>query len=280
MTELYGIFGWPVAHSRSPAMHNAAFAHLGRDAVYVPFAVAPERLEQALGGVVALGVSGLNVTLPHKARVIPLLWHVEPDAVAIGAVNTILRDGDRLIGANTDAAGLARSLSVVGVPLAGARVVVLGAGGAARAAVVGLARAGAERVVVAARKPERAEALVASLSAAVPEALLAHADLGEELSRWLPDSTLLVQSTSATLESSPDAEAFAAALPLDRLPETAVVCDLVYQPRVTAVLARASARGLSTVDGLGMLLYQGALAFERWTGEAAPVGVMRAALES
>src|SRR6185436_18645924 len=151
MTRVYGVFGWPVAHSRSPAMHNAAFAALGLDAVYVPFAVPSNKLARAIEAASALDVAGINVTLPHKSAIMPLLARVEPVAQAIGAVNTVVRDGARLIGTNTDAEGLARALREAGVELTAARVVVLGAGGAARAAVVGLGQAGATRIDVAAR---------------------------------------------------------------------------------------------------------------------------------
>ncbi|MFW6051903.1 MAG: shikimate dehydrogenase family protein, partial [Myxococcota bacterium] len=140
-TAVYGILGWPVEHSASPAMQNAAFEAAGLDAVYVPFPVRPERLGAAVDGARALGVQGLNVTLPHKEAAAPLLDEVDRDARVLGAVNTIVRDGDRLLGTNTDGPGLVRSLDEAGVQVRGRRVAVLGAGGAARAAVVGLARA-------------------------------------------------------------------------------------------------------------------------------------------
>ncbi|MDD9932882.1 MAG: shikimate dehydrogenase [Myxococcales bacterium] len=276
MKALYGIFGFPVAHSRSPQMHNAAFAELGIDAVYVPFEVAPERLADAVAAVRVLGVRGLNVTLPHKAEVMALLDEVEPGARAIGAVNTIAREGERLIGLNTDAEGLARSLREAGTALEGARVVVLGGSGAARAAAVGLG-AHAQHVTVATRRPEQA----AALCAAVEPALTCPIDscgMDAALERALSGCTLLIQATSATLGEGEGPERFAASLPIDALPGDATVCDLGYKPLETTVMRAAAARGLATVDGLGMLLHQGALAFERWTGEAAPIAVMRQAL--
>ncbi|HEX7481784.1 MAG TPA: shikimate dehydrogenase [Polyangiales bacterium] len=281
MTDVYGIFGWPVGHSRSPAMHNAAFAALGLPAVYVPFAVHPDKLADAVRGVRALGLRGLNITLPHKTNIMPLLDHVEPDAHAIGAVNTIYVEGERLCGTNTDAEGLARALREAGVVLAGARVTLLGAGGAARASVVGLARAGARSITVAARRSSEAQALVAALAANLQTtALRATASDSTTLRAELAQTDLLVQATSATLDDAPGAEAFAAALPLSALPRAAVVTDLVYRPLETAVLRHARREGLTTVDGLGMLLHQGALAFERWTGRPAPLAVMRRALQS
>jgi len=279
MTELYGVFGWPVAHSKSPAMHNAAFRALGRDALYVPFAVPPERLPQAIEAVRTLGVRGFNVTLPLKTDVMLLLDALEPAAQAIGAVNTVLRDGDRLIGTNTDAGGLTRSLVAAGVNLKGVQAVVLGAGGAARAALFGLAEAGATQIVVAARRLEAAQRLVDELSAACAPAELAACTLERgPLQTAFAHAGLLVQASSATLGDTAEGRAFVAALPLGALPPGAAVCDLVYKPRTTALLASAREHGLLAVDGLGMLLHQGALAFERWTGVTAPLDAMGKAL--
>jgi shikimate dehydrogenase len=278
MTAIYGVFGWPVAHSRSPAMHNAAFQELGLDARYVPLAVPPARLAHAIEAVRTLSIAGLNVTLPHKSEVMALLDEVEPNARAIAAVNTIARDGDRLVGSNTDAEGLARALRAADVPLAGAQVVVAGAGGAARAVIVGLAQAGAARITIGARRIEAAGALTRELGPYVPGCALAACDLGDALERACTSASLFVQATSATLKGDPDAARFAAALPIAALPAGAVVTDLVYKPLVTPVLERAQARGLRTVDGLGMLLHQGALAFERWTGRPAPLTAMRRGL--
>jgi shikimate dehydrogenase len=277
--SVYGIFGWPVAHSRSPAMHNAAFEALGLDAVYVPFAIQPERLGRAVDAVRALGIAGLNVTLPHKSAVIALLDEITPAARAIAAVNTVSRRGELLVGDNTDAEGLTRSLLEAGVMLQGTRVVVLGAGGAARAAVFGLASAGAAHITIAARKRDAAAELAAELAPHSAGAQLAVSGLDAELTAALADCTLLIQATSATLGASGAAQTFVDALALDALPASATVCDLVYKPLRTALLARAEQRRLRSVDGLGMLLHQGALAFERFTGRAPPIAVMRRALE-
>jgi shikimate dehydrogenase len=278
MVAVYGVMGWPVLHSRSPAMHNAALRALGLPGVYVPIAVLPDRLGSAVSAARVLGVSGFNLTLPHKSAIIPLLAAVEASARAIGAVNTVVRDGDDWIGANTDAAGLVRSLWEAGVEPRGRSVVVLGAGGAARAAVVGLAEAGASSITIAARRLASARVLVDELGPHCGAASLCASDFEAGLGRALGDCTLLIQATSATL--GPHAGDFAAGLPLEALPPGAAVCDLVYQPLETAVLARARAMGLHCVDGLGMLLHQGALAFERWTSVAPPIEVMRNALLS
>lgn len=260
-------------------MHNAAFAARGLDATYVRFPVHPDDLAEAVGGLRALGVRGANVTVPHKEAVIGLLDEVTPEARAIGAVNTVVRDGQRLIGHNTDAEGFTRSLEEAGVQLSDIKVVVIGAGGAARAAVVGLAKRGATQISVAARRFEQAGLLVEALSDVCAPCSLMACDLAPStLQKVFADSQLLVQSTSATLASSPDAAGFAASLPLERLPARACVVDLVYKPRETSVLVRARELGLRPIDGLGMLLHQGALAFELWTHLQAPLPVMRAAL--
>ena len=281
MTAQYGIFGYPVAHSRSPAMHNAAFAELDIDATYEAFEVAPDALPRALRDAVDRGVRGLNVTLPHKAAIMALLDEVHPDADAIGAVNTVIIEDGRTLGENTDAPGLSRSLEHAQVNLRGARVTVLGAGGAVRAAVVGIARAGASHITVAAGRPEASRQLVSALCPVVPDTQLrAIAMSGDDgaLSEAFEACDLLVQGTSATLEGNPDAEAYALSLPLDALSSHCVVTDLVYKPRVTSVMARAQAGGHRVVDGSGRLLHQGALAFERWTGRPAPLEVMAEAL--
>ncbi len=271
-----GIFGWPVAHSKSPQMHESAAAALGIELRYERFEVAPEGLAEAIRARHAARIDGYNLTVPHKEAIMPLLDEVAPAARAIGAVNTVVRSDGRYLGHNTDAPGLVRSLEEAGVSVQGARVVVLGAGGASRAAVVGLANAGAAEITVLSRRPEQGKALRRSLAGKLACGLEA-APLSEAEDRFAA-ATLLVQATSATLESNPGAQAFAKSLPIEALPDGAAVLDMVYKPLQTALLARAQERGLHTVDGLGMLLHQGAIAFEMWTGFEPPLDVMRAAL--
>jgi shikimate dehydrogenase len=280
MTATYGILGWPVEHSRSPAMHNAAFRAKGIDAVYVRFPVHPDHVGEAVRGLKALGIRGANVTVPHKEAVIPFLDELSRDARAMGAVNTIVLEREHLVGHNTDAPGLARSLEEAKVQLDGARVVVLGAGGAARAAVVGLSQRGASHVIIAARRKAQAVQLAEQLAPACKCPLDALGLERDPLAEAFREATLIVQSTSATLATAPDAAAFARALPLEVLRRDATVVDLVYKPRETAVLARAKSHGVRTVDGLGMLLHQGALAFELWTHLHAPLPVMLSVLEA
>lgn len=273
-TALLGVLGWPVEHSLSPILHSAAFEALGLDATYLAFPVHPDALEAAIEGARALGVRGLNVTVPHKRRVMERLDHVDATARAIGAVNTIVRENDRLIGTNTDAEGLVRALAAEHAPVRGSRVLVLGAGGAARAAVAGLRAAGAASIEVAARRLEAARTLAAELGAERGSTI-------EEASFEGVD--LLVQATSATMTSK--AEDFARMLAVEKLPAHATVVDLVYAPygdaesTQTTVLREARARGLRAVDGLGMLVHQAALALERWFDVKAPVDAMRDAAE-
>jgi shikimate dehydrogenase len=280
VTAVYGLIGHPVSHSRSPAMHNAAFRASGVDAVYGTFDVPPERLPVAIASLRTLGVAGANVTVPHKTTVGAYLDALDAVARSLGAVNTIVRQEDgRLLGTNTDAEGLSRALAGAGAELRGAHVVVLGSGGAARAAVVGLSRAGASEVVVVARREPAAWAVVASVRGACAATRLHAVPLGPSarLRAVFAAADVLVQATPATMDPA-SAGPFMAALPIGALRPDVWVTDLVYAPRDTALLVAARERGARTVDGLGMLLHQGALAFERWTGRPAPVAVMRDAL--
>lgn len=272
-----GIFGWPVAHSKSPQMHESAARAIGIELRYERFAVEPEELPRAIAREHAGRIDGYNLTVPHKEAILSLLDEVDATARAIGAVNTVVRKGERYIGHNTDAPGLVRSLAEAGLDLLDARVSVLGAGGAARAAVLGLANAGASEISVLSRRPEQSRALCDSLAAHVSCKLVA-APLSEARDAF-EAATLLVQASSATLESNPGAQAYADSLPMEALPRTAAVVDMVYKPLETTILAKARSLGLRSVDGLGMLVHQGAIAFEMWTGFEPPLEVMRAALQ-
>jgi shikimate dehydrogenase len=262
-TALCGIVLHPAGHTRSPAMHNAAFRALGIDAVYVAFDVAPAALADALRGARALGVRQLAVSIPHKQAVIPLLDAVDETARRIGAVNTVtLRDG-RLVGANTDWIGAVRSLEGAR-SLAGARAVVLGAGGAARAVVYGLCARGAA-VTVLARTPRRARDLAEALGAQGAGSL-------SELARTPHD--VLVNTTPVGLgsdESPVEAEAIS---------PDAVVMDAVYEPAETRLLRDARARGARGISGKWMLVYQAAEQIRLWTGREGPIDVLAAAFDA
>jgi len=275
-TRLAGIIGSPVSHSLSPAMHNAAFRALGLDWVYLPFPVALERLPQAVAGLAALGVAGFNVTIPHKVAVIPLLDRVSPEAGLIGAVNTVAREGEALVGHNTDGAGLLAALRLdFGFAPAGRSVLVLGAGGAARAAVAALGSAGAARLVLANRSPAPALELVGSLAPRLPGLELS----AESLERlgdpaFLGSFDLMVNTTSVGMAG----DAFPG-LALGGLKPGLAVYDMVYAPPVTPLISLARACGMPAANGLSMLVAQGEAAFAIWTGTAPPPGCMARAVQ-
>jgi len=275
-TRVAGIIGFPVAHSLSPVMHNAAFAALGLDWVYVPFPVPPERLEAAVAGLCALGVAGFSVTIPHKVAILPLLDRISPEAELIGAVNTVaLKDG-LLTGFNTDGIGLLAALAgKLGFSASGRSILVLGAGGAARSAVVALAGAGALRIDLANRSPENADTLVRSLSGRLPGCAVAAHSL-ERLSQpeYLSAFDLIVNTTSVGMKG----DSFPG-LVLSGLKPGLAVYDMVYAPPVTPLLAQAGSCGIAAANGLGMLVAQGEAAFAIWTGAAAPGGCMEQALQ-
>lgn len=266
-TRVAAVIGSPVRHSRSPALVNAAFAQLGLDWRFVAFEVAAGEGAAAVAAMRTLGLGGLSVTMPHKADVIAALDRCSPAAAALGAVNCIAWEGDELVGHNTDGDGLVRSLAVDhGVAVAGRRCAVLGAGGAARSVVRALADAGASSVAVVNRTEARA---VAAAELAGPVGEVARPDA-------VADAEVVVNATSVGMGAEPGD---AAAVPIDvgLLGPDHVVVDLVYQPLETPLLVAAAARGARTVDGLGMLVHQAALAVGRWTGEDPDISVMAAA---
>jgi len=260
--DVYGLVGNPVGHSLSPPMHEAAYEAVGLDARYVTFEPDPTALETALSGGRALGIAGLNVTIPFKEDAFE--W-VDPDdlAEAIGAVNTIDFSGEDPTGHNTDAAGVVRAFSEAGATLEGSTAVVVGAGGAGRAAAVALSDAGSE-VRVANRTVSRAE----TLAGLVGGEAFGLEDLGDVLA----DATLLVNATSVGMEED------ASPVPAGALHSGLTVLDAVYTPLETRLLREAADRGARTVDGGRMLLHQGAEAFETWTGLRAPLEAMETAL--
>lgn len=251
-------------------MQRAAFAASGVDATYDAFDVPPDELAAAVARLRQDPWWGANVTVPHKTAVVPWIDELAPAARRLGAVNTIVRRGGRLLGDNTDLPGITRALADLRVDLAGARVVVIGAGGAARAVVAALADAGS-RIALHNRSVARASALIEALSLADVE-LLASASLADAVVRC----DLLVQTTTVGMDGGPPGSP----LPAGLLPERGAVVDLVYRPAVTPLLAQALAAGLPAQNGLPMLVYQGALSFEAWTGVGAPVAAMGAAAEA
>lgn len=260
--RLAAVVGWPIEHSRSPAMHNAGFAACVVDAIMVPFAVPPPSLPDAVRGLAALGALGASVTVPHKAAAVGLCDELSATATAIAAVNCMAFVDGRIVGHNTDADGFIDGLRAAGVTAVAGPAIILGGGGAAQAVVAGLTDLGVETIVVA-RRP-----------AAVT---WTRARAWSELPTMIARAALIVDCTSAGL-SLDDDQHFTATIPLAAAPDTAVVCSLVYH-RKTALLQAASARELRIVDGRAMLLYQATRAFAIWTGLPAPIDVMRAALD-
>jgi shikimate dehydrogenase len=274
-TSLVGLIGWPVAHSLSPPMHNAAFAALGLDWAYVPLPVRPDDVEQALKGLAALNFVGANVTVPHKQAVMRYMDELSEAARITGAVNTIHLQNGKFYGYNTDAIGFLNSLKEANCDPKGMRVAVLGAGGAARAVVFALARGGADAVVVLNRTAERGAFLVDDLAAAFPGSSLRFEALTPESVAVLDNTVdLVINSTSVGMHPHIEASPWPADV---AMPARIIFCDLVYNPLETVFLARARAAGATTIDGLGMLVHQGAYAFEKWTGQPAPTEVMRQA---
>jgi len=266
---VYGILGDPVAHSLSPAMQNAAFAALGIDAIYVPFPVRAEGLAATIAGLHAAGVAGLNVTVPHKEAAAALCTRLAPRARACGAANTLVRTPGGFAGDNTDGDGLLAALRAQRFAPRSARVLLVGAGGSARSVAHAFARAGVEELVVANRTPARAAALVRSLGRRGARA--AGLDVLADAAT-LAALDLVVNCTSASL-----ADGALPALPRIGRPGRLLACDLMYG-KPSRFLTQARAAGCRVMDGRGMLLHQGALAFTLWTRRPAPVAAMRRAL--
>jgi shikimate dehydrogenase len=272
-TGVVALLGHPVAHSKSPEMMNRAFQAAGLPYLYAAFDVAPEALGDAVRGLRALGVRGWNVTIPHKVAIMEWLDEVDETAQAIGAVNTVVNDNGRLVGYNTDGAGYLRSLrEETGLDVTAQHVLIIGAGGAARAVGHALATAGVRHITVANRTTEKAEELAAHLGQWTATDVVGLADIN----RVLEETTLLVQSTSVGMYPHVDEIPIAPSGLHDRL----IVSDLIYRPKWTRLLQEAKKRGARVHSGLGMLLYQAVLAFEHWTGRPAPVENMREVLEA
>ena len=286
-TKIVGVIGEPVTHSRSPQMHNAAIAKLGLNFAYLPFEVKLPDLATAIQGLKALQVVGVNVTIPHKQNVMPLLDHISTEAHLIGAVNTLVFDQDQIFGHNTDAEGFIRAMqeeaSLCDYLLTGdVRAVVLGAGGAARAVVTALALNNVTEITIANRTVSKAATLVENLE---PNLLQTDLQLStrltsveiqsSQLADLIATCDLLVNTTSVGMDNN---TAQVDLFNLDCLSAQTIVYDIVYTPPVTPLLRVAEAKGCPIIGGLGMLVHQGAIAFEKWTGIEPNIEVMREAL--
>jgi shikimate dehydrogenase len=270
-TILYGVFGDPIRHSKSPIMLNRAFAEAGLNAAYAAFHIKPGQLKDAISGVRAMQFRGVNVTIPHKVEVMDYMDEIDEGARVIGAVNTIINDNGRLIGRNTDGIGYVRSLKEeTGIDLKGMKVLMVGAGGAARGVGYALAKEGAAHIYIANRTREKADELAKSMSSFTTASGISL----DELAGLSGEVGLIVNNTSVGMHPNVDA------VPMDTslIQNTAVVSDLVYNPLITKFLRESEARGATIHSGLGMFIYQGAYAFEYWTGIPAPVAAMRQAV--
>jgi len=274
-TKIVGIVGFPISHSISPQMHNAAFSKLGMNWEYVPFEVSPEDLKKAVDGMRAEGVLGFNVTIPHKEAIVPILDEVLKLPRIIGAVNTVRNESGKLIGYNTDAAGFLESLKTdAGVNPKGIDALLIGAGGAAKAVAVMLAESGARRVAIT-DVDQKKSGFLASYVGSHFEADLISVKAGSpEMKSALARADLVVNATPTGMHPKENASPLEDASDLN---PNAVVFDLVYNPPETKLMKQAKERGARAVNGLGMLVRQGAAAWSIWTGREAPVEVMRRA---
>jgi shikimate dehydrogenase len=279
-TKVVGIFGDPVGQSLSPAMHNTAFGLLGLDFVYAPFHVSSDEnaLRDAVRGIRALGLKGVNITIPHKEKVIKYLDELSPDAKGSGSVNTIVNRGGRLIGYNTDGEGFISGIGKdAGFNPKGKDIIIIGAGGAARSIAYGLIKGKARSVLIANRTRERATEIKAMFSGRFRGTDIQASGLGAKgLLPYARRADLLVNTTSVGMMGTGSLR-----LPLNDLPCHAIVADIVYRPLKTSLLKDAEKAGLRTHNGLHMLVEQGAATFRLWTGRVAPrEAMLKAAIKA
>ncbi|MGP0127779.1 MAG: shikimate dehydrogenase [cyanobacterium endosymbiont of Rhopalodia musculus] len=275
-TKLLGIIGDPVQHSLSPVMHNAAISHLGVDYIYLPFPIKPKDLTTAIAGFTSIGIVGFNVTIPYKQAIIPLLSEVTPTAELVGAVNTVWRTETGWKGTNTDIDGFLSPLQSLQRDWANLTPIILGNGGAARAVVVGLAQLGCLKIYVVGRDRQKLWQFTQSWKNTRLTAALG-VYFWDKLSEIIEETELLINTTpigmSPNIDDSPvESMLFA------RMPENAIAYDLIYTPNPTQFLKNAKQQGLITIDGLEMLVRQGAVALQLWLQKPVPVDVMTQSL--
>lgn len=268
MKKLYGVIGNPIAHSMSPDIHNAALKDLGLDAHYHAFKVEEDSLEDAVKGIRALGVQGINVTVPHKVSIMDHLDHIDESAKVLGAVNTVRREGDKLVGYNTDGEGFVKSLMrILDKPISELSFLMIGAGGAARAIFTTIVRDNPEKFDICNRTIQKAKQLTESAPSFRNVEVLSIKEAEERLEQY----DVIIHTTSVGMY--PNVEDIP--LSLQRAASSAVVCDIVYNPIQTSLLKEAKQKGLKTLDGVGMFVEQAALSFRLWTGHEPDVEKMR-----
>ena len=271
-----GIIGWPVTHSLSPVMHNAAFEYLGLDFCYLPFSVKGGNFDSAIKGIPALNIAGLNVTIPYKESVLPYLSEISKEAKIIGAVNTIKVEGKRLIGYNTDGIGFISSLIEMSYPVRDRSLLILGSGGAAKAVVFQSAAEGVREIIIANRTVDKAIDLKRQTEAQFPSIKMEAISLGYmELKNAISRADIVVNTTSLGLRMEDPSP-----LPNGLLHEGLFICDLIYNPPETALIRDARDSGCRYMNGMGMLLHQGGVSFKIWTEVEPPLEVMRQAIET
>ncbi len=279
-TKLTGFFAKPASHSLSPLMHNLAFSHWGIDAVYLVFEVDQTNLRQAVESIRTLDMLGVNVSMPNKTAVLAYLDQLSPEAELIGAVNTIVHQEQRLIGYNTDGMGFVRSVNETGHPIKNQKIVVLGAGGAAKAIVIQMALEGAQEITIYKRLnatflPLKEYFVKVSEKTGCPIRLHDYAD-ESQLALDLSQANLLINATDIGMGSKKDQLPIA---DVKLLHSQLAVFDLIYSPSETRLIQEAKKMGIKAYNGLGMLIHQGAIAFELWTHREMPVQNIREQLE-
>lgn len=275
-TSIYGIFGHPVKHSLSPNMHNSAFNEIGLDSVYVAFDIDPENIGEATNSIRTMGIKGINITIPHKQTIIPFLDEVSPDATLTGAVNTVKNNNGKLSGFNTDVGGFLRAIREdLDFTPDGKTLFLIGAGGAARAVLSAFCMNGGAVVYIADLFKDKAVELADQFKANFENMIFETIEMEDKdtISEKFSEADILVNASPAGMDGVGSHD-----IPLTSLKKSAVVYDLVYKPQNTKLLTDARELGHKASGGLTMLLYQGAESFEIWTGETAPVTVMRKAL--
>lgn len=269
-TKVVGIIGNPVRHSLSPIMHNKAFSHLGLNWVYLSFEVEPGRVRSAIEGARDLGMVGLNVTMPFKMEAVEWVDIKDGSVILTGSLNTLLFKDGKIMGFNTDGIGFLNSLREKGIPLQGRKVLLIGAGGAARAVAFVVAQQGVARLTVLNRTPQKAHRLAQELRSFKPETEVSTASYDLDLALVISDSDLIINATSVGMKDHPGIP-----IPTDDIDQRHVVYDLVYWPLRTELLKRSEERGARVVSGLEMLIHQGAESFRIWTGKEFPIPIVR-----
>ncbi len=274
--NIYGIFGYPLGHTISPAIQNRALDHYGLKSIYFAFECPPSRFQFLMRNLKSFVLSGFNVTVPHKEKVVRFLNGLSPEAKILGAVNTVHKQGKKWVGYNTDLHGFLKGLEEVGFSPKRKRAVILGAGGSARAAVYGLAKSGISAVTIFNRTPARAKKLVSGFKKKFPGIDWTVNSMGvRKLKEALSHADLLVNTTKVGLKAQDPLLVPKSAFPKRKI----FVYDLIYKPKQTKLLKLAARLGHKVLNGEVMLLHQGARAFEIWTGKRAPVGEMKKALD-